>query len=253
MTVSTVERVAVVTGGAAGIGAGICRALARAGTHIAIWDWNTDAAHGVAEEIAALGRKVVVCKVDVSQRNQVEAAAERVRERLGPVGIVVNNAGISPEKDFVEITDEEWDRVFEINMKGTFICTQACVGDMVANGWGRIINISSSSAQSGARRMVHYAATKGAVIAFTKALAQELGPLGITVNNIPPSFIHTDGLKSVEARLAGGIEGYAKTTIPVQRVGQPEDIAHAVAFLASEASGYITGLTLSVNGGRYMQ
>lgn len=247
------RKVAVVTGGAAGIGAAICRFLARDGADIAIWDRNTDAAQSVADEVKALGRRVVICQVDVSSGSQIEAAVKTVREQLGPIGILVNNAAISPEKDFVDITLEDWDRVFDINMKGLFMCTQAIIGDMIDARWGRIINISSSSAQSGAKRMVHYAATKGGVIAFTKSLAQEVGPLGITVNNVPPSFVYTDGLKSVEARLAGGIEGYTKSQIPVNRVGQPEDIANAVAFLASEASGYITGLTLSVNGGRYMQ
>lgn len=249
------KRVAVVTGGATGIGAAICRFLARDGADIAIWDWNTDPAQAVADEISAMGRNVLVCKVDVSKRQDIDAAVTSVRDQLGPIGILVNNAGVSPEKDFVDITEKDWDRVFDINLKGTFLCTRAVIDDMIDAQWGRIINISSSSAQSGARRMVHYAATKGGVIAFTKSLAQEVGALGITVNNVPPSFVYTDGLKSVEDRLAGagGIEGYANRTIPVNRVGQPEDIANAVAFLASEASGYVTGLTLSVNGGRYMQ
>lgn len=247
------NRAAVVTGGATGIGAAICRALARDGANIAIWDRNTEAARSIADEVSALGRKAVACTVDVSRKVDIESALRRVRDELGPVSILVNGAAISPEKDFVDITLEDWERVFDINMKGVFMCTQAVVPDMIAAKWGRIINISSSSAQSGAKRMVHYAASKGGVIAFTKALAQELGAFGITVNNVPPSTIYTAGLQAVESRLAGGIEGYVNSTIPVKRVGQPEDVAHAVAFLASEASGYITGLTLSVNGGRYMQ
>lgn len=249
---NTNQKVAVVTGGAAGLGAAIARFLARDGADIALWDWNIEHAPAVAEEIRALGRRVVICKVDVSRRTDVEAAVKTVRAELGPIGILVNNAGVSPEKDFVQITDDDWDRVMDINLKGTFICTQAVIGDMIDATWGRIINISSSSAQSGARRMVHYAATKGGVIAFSKALAQEVGALGITVNNVPPSFVYTDGLKSVENRFPEGLAGYARQNIPVNRVGQPEDIANAVAFLASEASGYITGHTLSVNGGRYM-
>lgn len=247
------NRVAVVTGGGAGIGAAICRFLARDGAHVAIWDRDISAAESLRAEIESMGRKALVCNVDVADRQQIDAAATQVREVLGPVGILVNNAGVSPEQDFVAITEEEWDRVFNINMKGTFFCTQAVVDDMIAAKWGRVINISSSSAQSGARRMVHYAATKGGVIAFTKSLAQELAPLGITVNNVPPSTVYTAGLQAVEERLPGGIEGYVNSTIPVKRVGQPEDIANAVAFLAAEDSGYITGLTLSVNGGRYMQ
>jgi 2-hydroxycyclohexanecarboxyl-CoA dehydrogenase len=246
------NKVAVVTGGSRGIGAAICRFLARDGADVAIWDWNIDSADEVATEIQAMGRKALVCKVDVSRRGDVDAAAADVRKALGPVSILVNNAGISPEKDFVEITEDEWDKVFAVNMKGTFFCTQALLDDMIKAQWGRIINISSSSAQSGARRMVHYAATKGGVIAFTKALAQEVAPFGITVNNVPPSTVYTDGLKSVENRFENGLQAYIDKTIPVKRVGQPEDIANAVAFLAAEASSFITGVTLSVNGGRYM-
>lgn len=247
------NKVAVVTGGAAGIGAAICRFLARDGIDIAIWDWNISAAQPIVDEITAMGRKVVVSKVDVSNKDDIEAAVKTVREKLGRVSILVNNAGIAPEKDFVDITLDDWTKVFDVNMKGVFMCTQAVIGDMIDAKWGRVINISSSSAQSGAKRMVHYAATKGGVIAFTKSLAQEMGGFGITVNNIPPSTVYTAGLQSVEERLEGGLEAYVNRTIPVKRVGQPEDIANAVAFLASEASGFITGLTLSVNGGRYMQ
>ena len=251
MTITT-GKIAVVTGGAIGLGAAISRFLARDGADVAIWDRDTGPAEAVAGEIRAMGRRVTVCRVDVSQRGSVEAAAGAVRAELGPVSILVNNAGISPEKDFVEITDEDWDRVMDVNLKGTFLCTQALIQDMIDARWGRVINISSSSAQTGSPRMVHYAATKGGVIAFTKALAREFGALGITANNVPPSFVYTDGLKSVEHRFPDGLDGYARQNIPVNRVGQPEDIANAVAFLASDASGYITGHTLSVNGGRYM-
>jgi 2-hydroxycyclohexanecarboxyl-CoA dehydrogenase len=246
------NKVAVVTGGTRGIGAAICRFLARDGANVAIWDWNIDGAEELAAEIRAKGQKAVVCKVDVSNKKEVDAAASLVRQELGPVGILVNNAGISPEEDFVEISEEGWDRVFSVNTKGTFLCTQSVIDDMIQARWGRIINISSSSAQSGAKRMVHYAASKGGVIAFTKALAQEVGPLGITVNNVPPSTVYTDGLKAAESRFVDGLQAHVEKTIPVKRIGQPEDVANAVAFLASEASSFITGVTLSVNGGRYM-
>lgn len=252
MTDSTTTRVAVVTGGGAGIGAAVSRMLARDGADIAIWDRNIDAVGDIVADIEARGRKAIVCQVDVSSRSDVDKAARRTREALGPVSILVNNAAISPEKDFVKITEEDLDQVIDINLKGVFFCTQAVIDDMIDAQWGRIVNISSSSAQSGARRMVHYAATKGGVIAFTKALAQEVAPLGITVNNVPPSTVYTAGLQSVEDRFEHGLDDYVKKTIPVQRLGQPEDIANAVAFLASEASSYITGVTLSVNGGRYM-
>jgi 2-hydroxycyclohexanecarboxyl-CoA dehydrogenase len=246
------KRVAIVTGGGAGIGAAICRQLARDGADVAIWDRDTTGAPALVAEFETLGRRALACKVDVAQRDEIDTAARLVREQLGPAGILVNNAGISPEKDFGEITEDDWNRVMNVNLKGTFLCTQAVIDDMIRARWGRIVNISSSSAQSGARRMVHYAASKGGVIAFTKALAQEVGGFGVTVNNVPPSFVYTAGLRSVEERFPDGFEGYMKRTIPVQRMGQPEDIANAVAFLASEASSYITGQTLSVNGGRYM-
>jgi len=246
------NRVAVVTGGGAGIGAAICRFLARDGADIAIWDWNIENAQAIADEVESFGRRAIVCKVDVSKRSDIDAAAEETRNKLGAIGILVNNAGVSPEQDFIKISEQEWDRVFDINIKGTFFCTQAVIGDMINAGWGRVINISSSSAQSGAPRMVHYAATKGAVIAYTKALAREVAAQGITVNNIPPSTVYTAGLQSVETRFKDGLQSYVDATIPVKRLGQPEDIANAVAFLASEASSYITGVTLSVNGGRYM-
>lgn len=248
------NKVAVVTGGgrAIGLGAAICKFLARDGADIALWDWNIDEAGPIVEEIKAMGRKVITCKVDVTSRKDVVAAAEQTRSELGPISILVNNAAISPEKDFVDITDEELDKVIDINLKGVFYCTQAVIDDMIEAKWGRIVNISSSCAQTGAKRMVHYAATKGGVISFTKALAQEMAPLGITVNNVPPSTVYTDGLKSVEDRFPNGLQEYVDKTIPVKRMGQPEDIANAVAFLASEASSYITGHTLSVNGGRFM-
>ncbi|HEY8384792.1 MAG TPA: 3-oxoacyl-ACP reductase family protein [Porticoccaceae bacterium] len=249
---NTKNKVAIVTGGAAGLGAAICRFLARDGADIAIWDRNLDDVQSVVSDIEGMGRKVVVCQVDVSKRADIAAAVATVRAELGPVGILVNNAGISPEKDFVDITEEDWDTVMDVNLKGMFFCTQAVIDDMLAAKWGRIVNISSSSARTGAARMVHYAATKGGVIAFTKALAREMAAHGITVNNVPPGSVYTAGLKSVEARFPNGLDAWIKANIPVQRVGQPEDIANAVAFLASEASGYITGHTLDVNGGRYM-
>lgn len=245
-------RVAVVTGGARGLGAAICRALAAQGADVAVWDRDLAGAEPLLAELAELGRRAIAQEVDVAEPRSVAAAANEVRERLGPVGILVNNAGISPQKPFLELAEEDWDRVLAVNLKGAFFCTRALVEDMIAARWGRVVNISSSSAQSGTPGMVHYAASKGGVIAFTKALARELAPHGITVNNVAPSTVLTDGLRSIEASLPGGLEGYVAQNIPVGRIGQPEDIAHAVAFLAHEASGYITGVTLSVNGGRYM-
>ena len=244
-------KVAVVTGAAAGIGAAISRQLAKDGINIGLWDRDAEPAEAVAEEVRATGRKAVVCRVDISKPEQVEAAAGKIREELGPITILVNNAGISVIKPFEEITEEEFDEVINVNLKGTFFCTQAVIADMFAAQWGRIVNISSSSAQSGARNMSHYATSKGGVIGFTKALAVELGTRGITVNNVPPSLVNTRGLDLVKDRFPEGKDAYGKSMIPVGRMGEPEDIAAAVSFLASDAASYITGHTLSVNGGRY--
>ena len=249
---SNEARVAIVTGGAAGIGAAICKRLAKAGNDIAIWDLQMERAEKVAEEIRAMGNRALTSRVDVSSQSDIDAALQAVRQALGPVSILVNNAGITPEQDFEDITTDDFDKVFSVNIRGMFFLTQAVIPDMKKAQWGRIINISSSSAQSGAKRMTHYAATKGAVIGFTKSLAQEVGKYGITVNNVPPSFIYTEGLESVAERIPGGIDSYAKNVIPMQRVGQPEDIAASVAFLASDEAGFVTGHTLSTNGGRYM-
>jgi 2-hydroxycyclohexanecarboxyl-CoA dehydrogenase len=235
-------RIAVVTGGASGIGAEICRRLARNGVDIAIWDLNEQAMEQVAADVRSLGQRAVISKVDVSNRNAVTAAAEQARQALGPVTIVVNSAGVHATAPITEMTDDEWDRVMNINLKGTFICTQVLLKDMLELKWGRIVNISSSSAQTGSPNMAHYAASKGGVIGMTKALAVELGPFGITVNNVPPGSVDTPMLRGAEAI---GLRN------PVRRLGTPADMAAAVAFLASEEAGYITGHTLSVNGGRY--
>lgn len=246
-------KVAVVTGGASGIGEAICHFLARDGMDVAVWDINHEAAEKVAAEVATSGRRAVAARVDVSDRASVEAACQSAREALGPVTVLVNCAGVQDMCAFQDIDDASWDRVMDINLKGTFFCTQAVLDDMLNAQWGRIINISSSSAQAGSARMVHYAASKGGVIAFSKALAQELGPQGITVNNVPPGMVDTPMLRNLQStgRMGASVEQVAQT-FPVRRAGDPEDMAAAVAFLASEEAGYITGHTLSVNGGRYM-
>ncbi len=245
-------RVAVVTGGGSGIGRAIAHRLAENGFQVAILDLNDTAAKQVAEEIHAAGHRASAFgEVDISSRGQVEAAMERVRAELGPILVLVNNAGLTGFKKFLHITDEVWRRTLAVNLDGTFYCCQAAVPDMVAAGWGRIINISSSSAHSGQQFMSHYVAAKAGVIGLTKSLALELGPSGITVNTIPPGFVDTPMLRNSESQglLGGTVEQHAETT-PVRRAGRPEDIAAACAFLASEDAGYITGQVLGVNGGR---
>lgn len=246
------NRLAVVTGGASGIGAEVCRYLARDGMDIAIWDLNEDAMAAVAEEISALGRKVVTSVVDISKRESIVAAAEKARSEIGPVTVLVNSAGMHATGPIAEIDEDTWDRVMAVNLKGAFLVTQVLLPDMEAANWGRIIYISSSSMQTGSPNMCHYVASKGGVVALTKALAVELGPKGITVNNVPPGMIITPMLRNLEQK--GGMippEQMAQH-LPVRKPGQPEYIAKAVSYLASEEAGYVTGHTLSVNGGRYM-
>jgi 2-hydroxycyclohexanecarboxyl-CoA dehydrogenase len=240
---------AIVTGGASGIGLATAQRFAREGAAVAVWDVNETAAQRAVDELKASGAKAIACRVDVSSRAQVSAAVERVHGELGPVHILVNNAGITAFTPFLEITEEHWDRIMTVNLKSLLLCTQAVLPDMLQAGWGRVINISSSSAQTGAVGMTHYSASKGGVIAFTKSLAVEFADKGITVNNVPPGFIDTPMLRANVATVPGGIEAQAAKS-PMKRPGRSEDIAAACAFLASDDAGYITGHTLSVNGGR---
>jgi 2-hydroxycyclohexanecarboxyl-CoA dehydrogenase len=249
---TTKPRVAVVTGGGSGIGLAIVRRLARDGLAVAILDIDAEAAAGAEKEVEDQGGVgLAVGDVDVSDRSRVDSAMAQVREVLGPVAVLVNNAGITGFRRFLEITDEKWDRVMAVNLDGAFYCTRAVVPDMIDAGWGRIVNISSSSAQGGQQYMVHYVASKAGLIGMTKALALELGPSGITVNTIPPSFVDTPMLRESERRgmLGGSVDDHAATT-PIRRAGLPEDIANACAFLVSDEAGYITGQVIGVNGGR---
>ncbi|MBK3572303.1 SDR family oxidoreductase [Streptomyces sp. MBT65] len=231
-------RTALVTGGGSGIGLAIAQRLEADGLQVATLDLNPSD--------SGFSRKA-----DVSDRAQVDEALAEIREQLGPVTVLVNAAGTEGYKRFVNLTFEAWQRVIDVNLHGVFHCVQAVLPDMVEAGWGRIVNISSSSAQSGQPFMTHYVAAKSAVNGLTKALALELGPQGITVNAVPPGFIDTPMLRRSEERhlLGGTVEEHIQRT-PVRRVGRPEDIAAACAFLASEEAGYITGQILGVNGGR---
>jgi NAD(P)-dependent dehydrogenase (short-subunit alcohol dehydrogenase family) len=176
---------------------------------------------------------------------------DAVRDELGPIAVLVNNAGRSGFDKFLSITDEVWDGIMAVNLNGPFYCCQAVVPGMIDAGWGRIVNISSSSAQGGQQLMVHYVSSKAGLIGFTKALALELGRHGITVNTIPPGFIVTPMLRDSEEKglLGGTVEDHAKTT-PVRRAGTPEDIAAATSYLVSDDASYVTGQVLGVNGGR---
>ena len=230
-------KTAVVTGGGSGIGLAVVHRLRADGLDVATIDLKPS-------------EPDLSFTADVTDRSQVDAAFSAIRAQLGPVTILVNAAGLDGFKRFNNLTFEDWQRVIDVNLHGVFHTVQAVLPDMIEAGWGRIVNISSSSTHSGAPYMSHYVAAKSAVNGLTKSLALECGPSGITVNAVPPGFIDTPMLRAAEKNgFLGSIEETIART-PVRRMGKPEDIAAACAFLVSEEAGYITGQILGVNGGR---
>lgn len=244
---STPPRIAVVTGAARGLGRAIALRLASDGAAVSAWDLNGEGAEETARMIRDAGGKAIGLRCNSAKADEIARAVERTHAELGKVTILVNNAALSPFLKFEDITEQIWDDLMAVNMKGPFLCCKAMIPDMLEAGWGRIINISSSSAQAGSSFHAHYAASKGGVIGFTKGLAMEYADRGITVNNVPPGFVNTEGLRESPV----DVGGFAPMT-PMKRPGRPENIAAAVAFLATDDADYITGHTLSVNGGRYL-
>jgi len=243
----------LVTGAAAGIGRAIGLRLARDGIAIGVLDLDKQQCAKVVQEIEAAGGMALALAGDIARRDTIQQAATSLRSRFGPINILVNNAGITGHAPFLELTDTQWDRMLEVNLKGAFIVTQTILPDMIAQGWGRIVNISSSSAQSGAANMAHYSSAKGGIIALTKTLAQEFGPAGITCNNIPPRFVMNTVMSEESFKMFGQQVRDAWTSNgPICRQGEPEDIAGACAWLVSDEAGYVTGQTIGVNGGRYI-
>jgi 2-hydroxycyclohexanecarboxyl-CoA dehydrogenase len=244
-------KVAVVTGGGSGIGLAISERLAADGAAVAVLDLNGTAAKEAAARIGVGGSTAIGIEVDVTDRAGLEVAVAEVVEALGRPTILVNNAGLQQFGPFLGIDIAKWQKILEVNLTGTYHCCQVVLPHMIAAGWGRIVNISSSSTHSGVPMMAAYVSAKSGVIGLTKCLALEFGPAGITVNTIPPGFIDTPMLRDSESKglLGGPVEQHEAST-PVRRVGRPEDIANATAFLVTEEASYITGQIIGVNGGR---
>jgi len=245
-------RVAVVTGGASGMGEATCHELGRRGCKVVVLDVNGPAVQRVCDDLRSQGVIALGVAADVTDRPAVEEAFAKVRSELGPVSILVTSAGIVEFSPFTDITPEAWSRMIDVNLTGTFHCCQVALPDMVAAKWGRIVMISSSSAQRGSPRMAHYAASKGAVITLTKSLAREYASLGITVNNIPPSGIDTPMQRQSQADGTVSSNDKLASNIPLGHLGSADDVAAAVGFLCSEEAGFITGQVLGVNGGAVM-
>jgi NAD(P)-dependent dehydrogenase (short-subunit alcohol dehydrogenase family) len=248
LSVSRLEgRVAIVTGAGGGLGGGICSALTLAGATVAAVDVEGDKAEQVAGSASLDGARCLAFEIDISDRSSVEAMAEEVVEELGGVDILANNAAIYPSRPWTEITEKEWDKVFAVTLKGYFLCARAAYPHMRERGQGRVINIASITFFIGFANLLDYASSKGGVVGFTRTLAREVGPEGITVNAISPGAFPTDAEK-----IHPDPEDYNRWILDqqsIKRRGTPEDIGNLVTFLASDAASFITGQTVEIDGG----
>ncbi|PKH37262.1 3-oxoacyl-[acyl-carrier protein] reductase [Nocardioides alpinus] len=250
-TSTTMNRIAIVTGAARGIGASIARRLASDGLAVAVADLDESACQGVVDEIEAAGGRGLAVRVDVSDEEAVQYGVEQIVAHLGEPTVLVNNAGIIRDNLLFRMTVEEWDAVTNVHLRGSFLMARAAQGFMTQAGWGRIVNLSSTSAL-GNRGQANYSAAKAGIQGFTKTLALELGKFGVTANAIAPGFIETDMTAATAARIGMSFEDFktaAAQEIPVGRVGQPDDIANAVSFFVSERAGFVSGQVLYVAGG----
>jgi 2-hydroxycyclohexanecarboxyl-CoA dehydrogenase len=249
------NRVALVTGAAQGIGRGIAEALAAAGLRVAVADVNVPAAEETAAALAGAGGPAVGVAIDVRDTASVRAAVEHVTEALGTIDVVVNNAGFDEFMTFLDTTEDFWDRILEVNFKGPLRVIRETAPSMVARGWGRIVNIGSDAGRVGSSLEAVYSGAKGGIIAFSKTLARELATTGVTVNTVCPGPTMTpmlDKIASGGGADASNVIGAMARAVPMKRLGEPADVAGAVAYFASDAAGYVTGQTLSVSGGLTM-
>jgi 3-oxoacyl-[acyl-carrier protein] reductase len=245
------DRVALVTGGAQGIGEAITLRLATGGAKVGVLDLQKDAARAVADRITAAGGQAIMIAADVSDRDQVQAAVDELVGAFGGLHILVNNAGVTRDNLLFKMTEDDWTLVMEVHLRGAFLCSQIAQKHMVEAKYGRIISMSSISA-IGNRGQANYSTAKAGLQGLTKTLAIELGPFGVTVNAIAPGFIETAMTKATAERLGSTIEAMradVASTVPVRRGGVPADVANAVAFFAGEEAGYVTGQVLYVDGG----
>jgi 3-oxoacyl-[acyl-carrier protein] reductase len=243
-------RAAVVTGGGGGLGADMCRALAAAGARVAVAGRTQESIDAVRDRVRADGGHGISVLADVSSKDSIEAMADAVVRELGGIDVLVNNAAIYPRRAWTEIDEAEWDSVFATNLKGYFLCARACYPSMVERGHGRIINLTSITFFGGWSMLLSYVSTKGGIVAFTRALARELGPEGVTVNAISPGAFPTDAEK-----IHPDPEGYSSWVLEqqaIKRRGTPEDIGNLAVFLASDASSFITGQLFQIDGGWVM-
>ncbi|HEY1343430.1 MAG TPA: 3-oxoacyl-ACP reductase FabG [Streptosporangiaceae bacterium] len=245
------QRVAIVTGAARGIGAATARRLAADGLAVAVLDLDAQACSATVDAITGAGGRALAVGADVSQADQVEAAVGKVAGELGPPAVLINNAGVIRDNLIFKMTEDDWDTVLGVHLRGAFLMSRAAQRHMVEQRFGRIVNLSSSSAL-GNRGQVNYSAAKAGMQGFTKTLAIELGQFGVTANAVAPGFIVTDMTAATAARIGMPFDDFqaaAASQIPVRRVGQPEDVAHVISFLCSEGAGFVSGQVIYVAGG----
>ena len=248
-------KIALITGAGSGLGQATAQLFAQEGAQVLVADISQRRAEAVAAEISQTAmsetnaRRAIGLQADVTRSQSVHALIEQAKSQLGPINIIVNNAGIAQIKNLLDISPEEWQRMIDVHMKGTFLCTRAVIGDMIAAKWGRVINTASVAGMTGGPQNAHYAAAKAAIIGFTRSLALEYARSGITVNAVAPGLIETPMVKQGTGPAAEKVVDFFIRRIPMRQMGKPEDIAAAHLYLASDDAAYVTGQVLSPNGG----